>query len=884
MLGLLVSMTVVPVQAATQTEIDQAIQDGLAWLAANQYPDGHFYGSYALADTAAAVLAFENEGHFPGGGNTYSTEVEKGLDWLFTRAFKQSINPQTAGDPDTNGNGLGIYFNYSGRPTYETGMVMQAIVASNTPTRLVNTGPCTGMTYAQVVTDTVDYFAWAQTDGGTGIGGWAYGPVNNNSTHGDNSISQWPVLGLVAAEQWGINAPQFVKDKLQLWVTYIQNANGASGYSHPGNYLNIAKTGGLLVEFYYLGDDQFTARAQKAINYINSRWNVGPSGTWYGNRGHPYAMFSVFKGLELMGVTTIPNAPGNTETPAGDWWGDYSEYLVNTQLSLGNWNGYGYWYHSMAVGWYIVILQATVFPISVDIVVPDSACDETGYDVNVHYSVERFVANGTLEVYKNDVLFDTVVLTDFNGSATEVYPIPADDVGSHTWRAVLNVTGGGITVSTEDSDTAVVYDTPQVDDILDQLSPFQPINLDDYLTTCECTDVEWSASGVPVGWTVAIDSENVATVTAPEDAIDPAEITFNATIHWPGIDCTGSDAATFYPNQPPVADAGKDYDKDERYDVDEGGSVELDGSASYDPDGDDITLEWDLDNDSIFETPGAIVTFSAAGLDGPDHVYVHLRVTDEHGAWTAVRARVDIHNVAPTINAVTGPVDPVNINDQPVTVGVEFSDPGIPDTHDVTWDWGDTNSDTQFGVISPTSEVHTYAEAGVYEVTITVIDDDGGVDTATYQYIVIYDPSAGFVTGGGWLYSEPGAYVGPPIENGVPDPEGKATFGFVSKYKKGADTPTGNTEFQFHAGNLNFHSSSYQWLVVTGSNYAMFKGNGTINGMGDYKFRIWAGDDTPDTFRIKIWTEDGAGVETVVYDNGHDQPINSGQIVIHKKK
>jgi hypothetical protein len=35
MLGLLVSMTVVPVQAATQTEIDQAIQDGLAWLAAN---------------------------------------------------------------------------------------------------------------------------------------------------------------------------------------------------------------------------------------------------------------------------------------------------------------------------------------------------------------------------------------------------------------------------------------------------------------------------------------------------------------------------------------------------------------------------------------------------------------------------------------------------------------------------------------------------------------------------------------------------------------------------------------------------------------------------------------------------------------------------------
>lgn len=52
---------------------------------------------------------------------------------------------------------------------------------------------------------------------------------------------------------------------------------------------------------------------------------------------------------------------------------------------------------------------------------------------------------------------------------------------------------------------------------------------------------------------------------------------------------------------------------------------------------------------------------------------------------------------------------------------------------------------------------------------------------------------------------------------------------------------------------------------------------------GDYKFRIWAGDDDPDTFRIKIWTEDDAGVETVVYDNGFDQALGGGSIVVHKK-
>lgn len=116
---------------------------------------------------------------------------------------------------------------------------------------------------------------------------------------------------------------------------------------------------------------------------------------------------------------------------------------------------------------------------------------------------------------------------------------------------------------------------------------------------------------------------------------------------------------------------------------------------------------------------------------------------------------------------------------------------------------------------------------------------------------------------------------------------GKASFGFVSKYKKGANVPTGNTEFQFKAADLNFHSGTYDWLVVTGSDYAKFKGEGTINGELDpngnsFKFMIWAGDDEPDTFRIKIWWEDN-GNEVVVYDNGMDQPIGGGSIVIHTK-
>ena len=110
--------------------------------------------------------------------------------------------------------------------------------------------------------------------------------------------------------------------------------------------------------------------------------------------------------------------------------------------------------------------------------------------------------------------------------------------------------------------------------------------------------------------------------------------------------------------------------------------------------------------------------------------------------------------------------------------------------------------------------------------------------------------------------------------------------------------PIGQTEFQFYVADLNFHSESYDWLVVAGPK-AMFKGAGTINGTGNYGFMISAIDEklTPSTeidlFRIKIWDKDND--DALVYDNqvacsevGEDSDpcteIEGGSIVIHKQK
>lgn len=171
---------------------------------------------------------------------------------------------------------------------------------------------------------------------------------------------------------------------------------------------------------------------------------------------------------------------------------------------------------------------------------------------------------------------------------------------------------------------------------------------------------------------------------------------------------------------------------------------------------------------------------------------------------------------------------------------------------------------------------------GVYEVRIRGCDAEYIFSDTVSMLLVVYDPEGGFVTGGGQILSPAGAYKLDESATGL------ATFGFVSKYKKGASIPTGSTEFQFRAAGLNFHSNEYDWLLVTGGQTAKFKGTGTINGEGSYKFMVWASAPKFDEydnkyFRIRIWEEDELGTETDIYDNGMLQVIEKGNIVIHAK-
>ncbi len=253
-------------------------------------------------------------------------------------------------------------------------------------------------------------------------------------------------------------------------------------------------------------------------------------------------------------------------------------------------------------------------------------------------------------------------------------------------------------------------------------------------------------------------------------------------------------------------------------------------------------------------------------------------VTDIHGNVAAsVNQSVTITNTVPEITSFAANPAPIALGTS-VTMTLSFTDIENNSTT-ATIDWGNGVVKT-YSPIDPIN--YTYPAVGVYSVKVKLEDACGLFANSLYEYVVIYDPSGGFVTGGGWINSPAGAYISDPALTG------KATFGFVSKYEKGKTIPSGNTEFQFHAAGMNFKSTSYEWLVVAGMK-AQFKGIGTINGIGGYYFILSAIDGgTADKFRIKIWNELVVWfMITSIGDVDNADPgtvISGGSIVVHDGK
>jgi hypothetical protein len=259
-----------------------------------------------------------------------------------------------------------------------------------------------------------------------------------------------------------------------------------------------------------------------------------------------------------------------------------------------------------------------------------------------------------------------------------------------------------------------------------------------------------------------------------------------------------------------------------------------------------------------------------------------VTVRDSNGCLADTNVIIGQRNDIPIINSLKGPSDPILLSSADVKFEAVVTDDNLLMA---TWDWGDGETSIENNMVGDRiTGLHTYKQGGIYTVKLTIIDHCGETAFEIFEYVIVSDPSGGFVTGGGWFHSPKGAFVRNP--NAV----GRANFGFVSKYQGRSNVPTGQTQFQFDK--LNFHSTSYEWLVVEGHR-AQFKGEGRLNGQEGYGFFITVidgkriGAKRDDRFRIKIWELDSGAI---VYDNQMNSAFSSyettelrgGSIVIHK--
>jgi hypothetical protein len=403
---------------ALNIEVNVAIDAGLWYLhktmsrsgvAPSQmgwWPSGNAGSSYWVV-SAANLNAFEVNGHVETGdpANPYVETVQRAMRWLFataitTRALATQTNPLGTFNPDANGNGIGIYA-YQATPGYETGIVMDAIVASGTPSAVAQTGPMNviGRQYKDIVQDMADWYSYCQYDSSPG-GAWRY----NCNEYPDNSAAQWGAIGLIAAERyWGVLVPSLVKQWNLPWLTYSQPAAPGPGYfgytsSSPiwGPY---GTTPSGMVQLAMDGVGRGDTRWDRAETYIRDNFHVG-GGATTSLKAYYYGLFAFTKAMLLHDSNNDGVAEPITmlqSSTAGvnpiDWYGSeaspdpitqnntdgVARTLVNAQNAAGYWYGHNYdgRQFPLETAWAIMMLNRTLFaagaPVAVAAVTPNPA-------------------------------------------------------------------------------------------------------------------------------------------------------------------------------------------------------------------------------------------------------------------------------------------------------------------------------------------------------------------------------------------------------------------------------------------------------------------------------------------------------------------------------
>ncbi|HSV15918.1 MAG TPA: PKD domain-containing protein, partial [Tepidisphaeraceae bacterium] len=173
----------------------------------------------------------------------------------------------------------------------------------------------------------------------------------------------------------------------------------------------------------------------------------------------------------------------------------------------------------------------------------------------------------------------------------------------------------------------------------------------------------------------------------------------------------------------------------------EGTAISLSGSVT-DPSPVDtaagLGLAWSVTKNGLaYGGGGSGANFSFTPDDNGAYV-VTLTATDKDGGSSSTDTPITVANVNPSTGAITSPA--AAVRGQNVSFASSFTDPGVLDSHTVTWDFGDSSpavtSSVGAGVTGAVSASHAFTSAGTFNVTLTVTDNDGGSGSSSKSFTV----------------------------------------------------------------------------------------------------------------------------------------------------
>jgi hypothetical protein len=396
------------------TKVNMAIDHGLWNLhkrmnrtTSDGQPSAYWtgYGHYHVAATASVVQAFEINNHRESGNaaeDPYVADVARGLRYILSEQhgilLRMDTPSQNGHVTDNNANGYGLVVYPTDHSSYITGQVMDAIVASGTPDKTAETGQTTyvrGRKYKDLIQDLLDGYSWGMADD---TGGWHYqyqGITGNN----DTSASHWWAIGVLAAEQWGLDAPAWVKTiQRTVGIPRMQDLNNPSdtsrygrfGYTNDSNPIwddgtNVTAAGLILMN----ADDmaQTDPRFVAAAAYLNARYTS--------SNGNLYTMYQLTKAMRTALDATGATAPITLLNGTTDWYAGYADRLIANQNAAGAFTSVGgeatyYIIGDLASSWALIILTPSLFSLP-----PTAACTANPAELGTHGGTVTFSAAGS---------------------------------------------------------------------------------------------------------------------------------------------------------------------------------------------------------------------------------------------------------------------------------------------------------------------------------------------------------------------------------------------------------------------------------------------------------------------------------------------------------